>query len=365
MSTRCWTVALATAATATALCLSVLAGWQRGGTLPERTVWVATGVVLVVCAHLLPALVRDTPLHVRLTGGVLWAACLATACYGHATFFVFAQQHAGEQRAVAVAATPVAPSSRSLTAVMGERANVVRQLAWADAQHCSRDCTTRAARHATLAARLDALDAEAADARRQQAADDRSVAQRDALLADPVTSRLAALLGTTAARVDLLSGLAFAAVLEGVACLLWRLALRPAPLPVTATAVADATGTTRPAVAPVATGLADVTARREAATESRAGVMAVADSHVVATTGHGGNHEVATASRDDPRDSHAPRGDPLADAAVSGDDVARLAHDIATGRVRPTVADIRRHLGCSQSRAIALRRQLVTVSRAA
>ncbi|OMT35714.1 hypothetical protein [Burkholderia pseudomallei] len=330
MSVRRWTATLAAAATATALSLSVLAGWQRGGTLPERIVWVATGVVLVVSAHLLPALVHDTPPHVRVMGSVLWAACLATACYGHAVFFVLAQQHAGEQRATTVAVTPVTTPARNLTAVMADRAAMVRQLAWIDAQHCSRDCTSRGARHATLAARLEALDAEADDIRRSQAADDRVVAQRDALLADPVTSRLAALLETTAPRVDLLSGLSFAAVLEGVACLLWWLALsppsRPAPLPGVVAAVAPVAG---------------VTASREAAAESREEVTA--------------GHEAVTHSRDDP----------LPDAVVSGDDVSRLAHDIAAGRVRPTVADIRRHLGCSQSRAIALRRQLAALSAAA
>ncbi|WP_186136259.1 hypothetical protein [Burkholderia gladioli] len=345
MSARRWTAALAVAATATAFSLLVLAGWQRGGTLPERAVWVATGVVLVVSAHLLPSLVHDTPPHVRIMGGVLWAACLATACYGHAVFFVLAQQHAGEQRAATVAVAPVADSHRSLTAVMADRAVMVRQIAWIDAQRCSRDCTARAARHATLAARLEALDAEAGDVRRQQAADDRVVAQRDALLADPVTSRLAALLGIATARVDLFSGLAFAAVLEGVACLLWWLALsppsRPAPLPGVVAAVVQVGG---------------VTDARGAA------VTAVADSHVSVTASSGtvpesrdARHEAATHSRDDP----------AADAAVSGDDVSRLADDIAAGRVRPTVADIRRHLGCSQSRAIALRRQLAALSPAA
>lgn len=348
MSTRRWTAALAVAATATALSLSVLAAWQRGGTLPERIVWVATGVVLVVSAHLLPALVRDTPLHVRIMGGVLWAACLATACYGHAVFFVFAQLHAGEQRAATVAVVPVATSARSLTVVMADRAAVVRQLAWIDTQRCSRDCTARAARHATLAARLEALDAETGDVRRQQAADDRVVAQRDALLADPVTSRLAALLGTTTARVDLFSGLAFAAVLEGVACLLWWLALsppsRPAPLPGVVAAVAtvaSVTDTTDRAVAAVAENHVGVKASREAVAESRAEVTE--------------DHDAVTHSR----------GDPLPDAVVPRDDVSRLADDIAAGRVRPTVADIRRHLGCSQSRAIALRRQLAALSPAA
>lgn len=58
MRTSRWIPALAISATATALSLSVLAGWQRGGTWPERLIWIAIGVVLVTSAHLLPALVR-------------------------------------------------------------------------------------------------------------------------------------------------------------------------------------------------------------------------------------------------------------------------------------------------------------------
>jgi hypothetical protein len=43
------------------------------------------------------------------------------------------------------------------------------------------------------------------------------------------------------------------------------------------------------------------------------------------------------------------------------DEISRLVRDIEAKRVRPTVADIRRHLGCSQAKASALRRQLSDV----
>lgn len=122
-----------------------------------------------------------------------------------------------------------APVSRNLTTVMAARATVVAQLAAANTRQCQRDCQTLEARRVTLTARLDALEAEAGEIRRRQSADDRAVERRDALAADPVTARLAALLGTTVVCVDLLSGLAFAAVLEGVACLLWTVTLRSRP----------------------------------------------------------------------------------------------------------------------------------------
>lgn len=296
-----WTFLLATGATATAICMSALAGWQRGGSLPERLVWVAIGVVLVVCAHLLPALCRSTPLFMRGVGTLLWVACMATACYGHATFFLLAQQHAGERRASSVApvVTGTMPVGRTLTAVMNERASVTRQLATANVQRCPRDCPFLTVRRAALSARLDALNAEADDVRRMQAVGDQAEERRDALRTDPVTARLAALVGTTVPRIDLISGLAFAAVLEGVACLLWGLALDRQPGEVET-----------PAVTP------DV----------------VSDHHVV-TSGP------APVSATDP-------------------EVIKLANDIAAGRVRTTVSDIRRHLGCSQAKAVSLRRQL-------
>jgi hypothetical protein len=316
---------LAAGATATALSLSVLAGWQRGGSLPERVVWVAIGVMLVVGAHLLPALVRDAPWRVRATGGLLWVACLATTCYGHTIFFVLAQEHAGERRASTAIAANSAQTGRSLTVVMSERATATRQLAFAQAQRCARDCGLLDARRTTLAAKLDALDAERDDIRRRQSQDDRATAQRDALRADPVTSRLAVLLGTTTARVDLLSGLAFAAVLEGVACLLWTVVLRPSH---STEVVMDVTRMTAPAVA--ATTYVDAPSS--------------VDSEAV--TGSYGRS-------DDPVS-------PLSVTDAADDVVSQLAREIAAGRVRATVVDIRRHLGCSQARAVALRRQLAS-----
>jgi len=248
-----WALGLAVAATGTALCMSVLAGWQRGGWLAERLVWVATGAVLVIGAHLLPALCRSSPVVVRCIAVLLWAACMVAASYGHATFFLFSQQHAGDVRAetVSIAGTQ---AYRSLTSVTAERVGIVTVLARANASHCTRDCPQQAVRRVSLAARRDALDAEADDIRRQQTLADRQTAMRESRREDPVTSRLADLFAVPAGRIDLFVGLAFAAVLEGVACLLWWIALQ-APVPVTASyaeVTADSTVVTQP-VAPLET----------------------------------------------------------------------------------------------------------------
>ncbi|HDR8955850.1 hypothetical protein [Burkholderia vietnamiensis] len=351
MSVRRWALVLAVVATTTALSLSILAGWQRGGTLQERLIWIAIGTVLVTSAHLLPALTRDAPIVIRGVGSVLWGACLATACYGHAVVFVFAQQHAGEQRASAVQVASVTPPARSLTTVMAERASVTAQLATTNARYCAGNCVSLKGRRVTLAAKMEALNDEADDIRRQQAATDRVTAQHDALLADPVTTRLAALVGTTGARIDLLTDLTFAAVLEGVACLLWTVALRsplPMPLPVVTDVTPAAVTITADVTQSVVTNATDAT---------QSVVVPVAASHADETV----SRNSATLGRSSTTRSHAPRDAPVTPLPAGDpidDHLTQLVRDIAAGLVRPTVTDIRRHLGCSQARAVTLRRQL-------
>ncbi|CAJ2848188.1 putative twin-arginine translocation pathway signal protein [Burkholderia pseudomallei] len=347
MTTPRWAFALALAATGTAITLSVLSGWQRGGSIPERLVWVAIGIVLVVSAHLLPALVHSASRTLRGVATGLWLGCMAAAVYGHATFFLLAQAHAGERRAASVP-SPTMPSTLSLAAVMNERAVVTAQLAAADVRRCIGDCPSLRVRRARLAAKLDALNAQADDVRRIDAQHDRIAAQRDALLADPVTSRIATLLAIPAARVELLSSLLFSAVLEGVACLLWSVSFRSPTLPAAVAAVTVPTPppvtsageviTVTPlAVTPVPAGHDEVIASRGNVTDRRSGT--------------GGSHALRN-----------PPVTPLPELSPADDDVAELIRDIAAGRVRPTVADIRRHLGCSQARAAALRRQVVNLT---
>jgi hypothetical protein len=296
---------LAVAASGTAVCMSVLAGWQRGGWLSERLVWVAVGVVLVCGAHLLPALCRSAPLALRGIGTFLWLGCMTAASWGHATFFLLSQSHAGEVRVSALSVASV-PAHRALTAVMAERASVAADLAAADARHCIRDCPARRVRRTSLAAQLDALDAEAADVRRYQVIEDSNAARRDSVRDDPVTARLAALRGVMDARLELFTGLAFAALLEGMACLLWWIALLPQE------------------ISPITDG-------RELASVVTADVPVVTAAEV-----------------------------PVIPAVTEPEtEVTRLRRDIEAGLVRPTVASIRKHLGCSQSRAAALRKQVI------
>jgi hypothetical protein len=315
-------VLLAVTATGTAVSMSMLAGWQRGGWLAERLVWVAVGVVLVSVVHLLPALCRSAPVAARLVGAMLWLGCMGAASYGHATFFLLSQSHAGEIR---MSAVPVAgvPVHRELTTVMADRASVTTQLARADARHCTHECPAWQARRTSLAAQLDALNAEAADVRRYQAVEDGNAGRRSTARDDPVTARLATLCGITDTRLDLFAGLAFAAVLEGVACLLWWIALIPQALE---SSVTDRHGLAH-----------DVTAETSP-------VTTLAQSPTPTTL----------------QSTVPPVVQPTVTAPES--DIARLRRDIESGAVKPTVVGIRQYLGCSQAKASALRRQLTDLT---
>lgn len=235
MPMRALPASLAVAATVTAACLSVVAGWQRGGLLAERVLWVAVGVVLVVAAHLLPALFRTHGWAVRALGAALWMGCMAATCYGHAVFFLTSARHAGELRAAAVPAVTV--TGRDLTEIARDRADAVTRLARVTARRCVEPCTALRVERATQGARLEALDVEKAEALRAEAAQDRAAAARTVALADPVTGALTAF-GVAVPRTELVTGLVFAAVLEAVACFCWLLALSPATVAAVATEIA-------------------------------------------------------------------------------------------------------------------------------
>ncbi|MFP3798653.1 hypothetical protein [Paraburkholderia sp. SIMBA_027] len=295
-----------------------MAGWQRGGFLAERVLWIAVGVVLVVAAHLLPALVRAHSRGVRAVGFLLWIGCIAATCYGHAVFFLMAQKHAGELRAAAVPA--VTTKGRGMAEIARDRADAVTRLARTNARRCVEPCMSLRAERTAAAARIEEFDTELAAARRAEAAQDRVAAERAAALADPVTGALTAF-EVTAPRAELVTGLAFAGVLEAVACFAWLLALRPSDV----TRVV-----TESPVTP-------------AQQESNAAVTAAVttESHVVAP--------VVTA---------APA--PLLSLPVfeQQDDVTRVRDAVARDKLRATVTEIRKFLGCSQSRAAAVRKQL-------
>jgi hypothetical protein len=84
----------------------------------------------------------------------------------------------------------------------------------------------------------------------------------------------------------------------------------------------------------------DIAARLWPCAVACADCVPVTASNELVTVGHVPTDALVTPQPEDPQS-----------------DVVRLAAEIAAGRVRATVSDIRRYRGCSQAKATALRRQ--------
>lgn len=195
---------------------------------------------------------------------------------------------------------------------------------------------------ASLRARLDAINIEMDEVRRYErnedrfsAAQDREVAMRDAAVADPVTSRLGDMFHISTDRVDLTVGLGFGALLESLACFGWIIAL---PRRIVATR-------------------AVVESHHGMLTSNRLQPQSTTGEALEPEAGRKGN-EAVTASNRQTRSTDEPVSWVNAVPATSGSaDLARLAAEIAAGRTRATVSDIRKHFRCSPQRAMALRKQ--------
>lgn len=303
---------LASSCTIVAVGLSVAGAWQRAGLPIERALFAALVVLLTLSAHMLPALCRGGSGGAVRAGWVLWGACLISVCWGHLAFFSAAERHAGVLRAAELAPVPILDHAsgivaRPLTQVAADRARVM-----ADAERlrvvvtrCP-DCLAQRSRLLGLEAQVVALETEEQEARRRIALQSEAVAattlQRaaeSAAATDPVASRVAALLGLTPDAIALtLAGLS-AATLELVGGLLWW--------------------------------------RYRAVTTSSNAPVTVPDASVVPVPETPDTPTVAPPT-------HEPNA--LADA-------------VRRGELRPTVAAIRKFLGCSQTRATEVRRRLL------
>ena len=346
---------LAVAATGISACVSFLASWERGGQLSERLVWVGVGLVLLLGAHLLPALARSAPMMLRVPALMLWILSMVATGYGHATFFMQAQRHAGDLRAAAVdaralIAPPPVSSGPDLTTIANERARVTTELANAMAQKCVGRCTAQTLRRVALSSQLEALNIALEEARhRERVADRLSVArEQQAVLhadamSDPVTSRVALLLGATTDTINLVVGLAFGTVLECVACLGWLLALRGSP-------ITDTPSTTH-SNGPVVPGSVTHRAGNDGSSVLADGVRAGNPAVPVSNASVAPSHNDGQLTRDQDQTVT------MMVAKTVSADLAMLATEVAAGRTRATVAEIRKLFRCSQTRAMALRRQ--------
>ncbi|MEB0030192.1 hypothetical protein QN372_05495 [Undibacterium sp. RTI2.1] len=301
---------VAISATFASLGIATYTGWQSGGFLIERLIRIALIGVAVLFVHWLPAGAHELRGLVRVAAFTLWLVATLVVLHGQITFFMFSQRHAGDLR-VAMVQTPSvplmtsSPSGRSRADIAKEKTKVIADLARAQVQRCLGDCPTLNVRRARLTAETMALDAEADEAKRYEAMDDRRNSQVDrvdelraSLRADPVAFSVATWIGVTEQCLVMMIGLAYAVVLEGTAVLGWIMV-------------------------PVALGRA--AGRNEVISDSTLGVL---------------EHEPAA-------EIDSNRG------VISNDDklVERVRAAVVAGDLQPTQYSIREFLGCGQPKA--------------
>lgn len=217
---------LASIATLSAIAMTSVAAWDRGGTDVDRALLVTMAVTICAGAHLLPALSR------RPVAWLLWTACLLATVYGHLTFFTHAGLRAGEVRAHQ--SMQVADVNRQIEAKREALAGIKARPVATVAADLSRARTER---------RIEALQNELTEAKRAARLQDELVgataavtAGRAAELGDPVMTRLAVVTGSNETSIGLAVGIGFAILIELTGAFLWFEALQaPATIPIRAT----------------------------------------------------------------------------------------------------------------------------------
>jgi len=312
-------IGMALFVTVVAIMMTGVAAWDRGGNDLDRALMVALSVVIVLAVHLLPAISR------RSIAWVVWAGCLLCAIYGHLTFLVHSNQRAsqhlsevstltvGTENQIKAAREALAEiTARPMAVVAAERAN-------------TKDLRIR-----------HALNIELSQAQKaQQIRDDLRKLESDSTQAkvngavDPVTQKVAEVLGVTEAQVSVVIGLTLALLLELIGAVLWFEALRGEPEKVMAAAGGsnEEIGVTQPV-----TKIVTPAVTQSVTTES-----------------------ITHFTFENQKESNATQ---FQESNEEDSEFESLKLAIQTGKAKSTVSGIREFLGCSQTKAMEIRRAI-------
>jgi hypothetical protein len=218
-------VTLAVFATGISLCLSVLTGFQLVDTLLAKIIMAAFGLLAVLGAHLMLAISASSSPGRRVVGLTLWLFCMAYVAFSHVNFFLSSQQETGMMREKSIVFSPIAKKpQKELIEVLNDKVKVQTELAQIQLR-CRETCLRLAPAKANLEGRLAVLDAQEFAARSWQKTVTQQQKRQDIAQNNPVLGRLAEWSNVTITNLELLLGMIFSLVLEGVACFCWYLVL--------------------------------------------------------------------------------------------------------------------------------------------
>lgn len=228
-----WVFAVLT--TSLSVVIAGIVGGQRGGTQTLSLIGASLAILIVLGAHLLPALHHALTSLYKALAVPVWMLCMALAIYGHAGFFLYSQQQAGAKRVIDVSPPQeLRQPKRGLPAILAEKAEVQKAqarfkaaLSKAVKEGCLDNCAELRVRLEGLNGRHAVLAAEAEEVRRLNAAQDALVARQQRASEDLVAFAIRQSLGVPPEQTNLVIAMGIAIVLEMVACLCWGLVLAP------------------------------------------------------------------------------------------------------------------------------------------
>lgn len=202
------------------LTMSALSGWNRGGTPLEQILWAGAALSITASVHLFPALVRG-----KSWLYVLWAGGMVVVLTSHAQFMVLAERHAGQSRLAAqqkvTSPVPDSQESPAVTAKSRTADEVSTELSRARAKLANQAWLPEE-KKTDLRAQVTSLERELD---RIASRESQSRKQMEVTTADPLGQRLESAFGLKADAVTLALSLLVALVMEGLAVVMWRLAL--------------------------------------------------------------------------------------------------------------------------------------------
>lgn len=303
-------LAFASAFTAVACLMACAAALQRAAGGLELALMVALSVAVVLAVHLLPALLTNQK---RVIVWPVWALAFACALWSHATFFAGSVESAARARFEA---------SGEAAALAQKRADIESELATIKARpiaQIARQIAYTQSPEMLNALRIELREAERAQALRESLRDSGSHANSHGesrvttpvtppllpVTFDPLTQALASVLAVPAQAIIFIVSVATSALIELAGMLLWSAALKPA-----------------------------------------------------ASTPRAAFAVVPAAPQIQPQNEPQPA-EPVEDLDQP-DELANLRAAVADGRCPPTVSGIRLFVGCSQTKAAQLRKQLAS-----
>jgi len=358
--------ALAVFVTLVAALITAVAGWDRGGNVVDKSLLVAMWIAIVLAVHLLPAIIRnyDLPTFARWLVLPLWLGCFLAAIFGQMTFL----NHANLRANVALAQQSV------LTVGTERQFELTRE---ALSKITARPVALVAAE---LAKESDkrvraALTVEIAQGKKAETLRDDLVRLSGASTSaqvsgatDPDIAKLSHVFGWSEESISLSIGLFIASLFELFGMTLWMLALSPSVRPSVKTS-AVVTHETSAVTQPVTDSVTRPSKRvtndvTPAATRPVTPVITPAVTEAVTLVTESATKTVTlSVTNDVTNDVTESETDPvtaqIADQSLSQDDQVSVLKDaIKLGECKGTVSSIREFLGCSQTMAMKLRKEL-------